>query len=130
MTIRDNTKPVDLLYENREPASDDEKILNQVDLRKVKPEVRFQEPYVEKEQYVLIGFSPKERLINDIRGIITDFQKRLRECVNETWDLMEHDPEENSTDYGDLQSSLAELIASTERAKRSISSDRPKRRSI
>lgn len=104
MTIRDNTTPVDLLYENREPMTDDEKKLDQVDLRKLKPEVLFQEPHVEKEQFILLGMSPKESLANDIKIVITDFQKRLRAFVNDTWDLMEHDPEENSVDYADLQS--------------------------
>ena len=125
MTIRDNTTPVDLLYENREPMTDDEKKLDQVDLRKLKPEVLFQEPHVEKEQFILLGMSPKESLANDIKIVITDFQKRLRAFVNDTWDLMEHDPEENSVDYADLQSALANLIASAERAKRNVSS--PKR---
>ena len=130
MTIRDNTKPVDLLYQNREPVTDDEKKLNQVDLRKVKPEVRFQEPHIEKDQFILLGMSPKETLVNDIKTVITDFQKRLRAFTNDTWDMMESDPEENSIEYADLQTVLAELISHTEPAKRNISSadGRPRRR--
>ena len=126
MTIANNYQPVDLLYENEEPVTDDEKKLNLVDLSKVDTEVRYQEPHIDKEQFVLLGMSPKENLVNDIKMVLTDFQRKLRGFINDAWDLMEDDPNGDSVNYADL----AELMSITERAKRNISiSDKVRRKS-
>lgn len=141
MTILDNKSPITLGFDNHIP-SEDEKIVNSVDLRKIKEKIKNKEVNLDTEQFILVGMSmsPKETLIYKSKEEIHKFQVAIRNIVNELWGLMDADGTENEDvntvpnyrklspgkkeyneiEYSEIQERLTELISSVERVKKKL----------
>lgn len=123
MTIQDNRDEPVLLFCDSEQG-EFEKMVDSVDLRKVKEKVKNKELDLDTEQFILASLSPKEVVIRKAKEEIHKFQAGMRAIVGEIWQLMDSEyyveEDHRSEDYSELQERLTELISHVERVKKKL----------
>lgn len=114
MTVQDNDQLKGLIFENIAPTD------KMVDIRKVsKKEVKDQEPVLEKEQFVLVGFSTTSILKKTIKDEVQVIQLKLMNLSKEIFSHMAENPDDTA-DLADVHMELARLLTVCEKVKKTI----------
>lgn len=112
MTVHDNDRLKGLVYENIANTE-------MVDIRKVSKEVKDQEPVLEKEQFVLLGFSNKAILRKTIKDEVQGIQLKLMSLSKDIFTYMSENPDDTA-DMADIHIELARLLSLSEKVKKII----------